>query len=358
MQNEKINSGRGAQLNTPNKYSSERHELRSDFLEYCSNQGENIQVKKTKYVSVYPKTIVNKVNSPDVGLSYSLNPYQGCEHGCTYCYARNTHEYWGYSAGIDFEQQILVKAQAHLLLELFLKRRAWLPKPIVLSGNTDCYQPAERRFKLTRKCLEVFLKYKHPVGIITKNSLILRDLDLLKKLAEFNLIIVNISITTLNDKLRRVMEPRTASISKRFDLIKTLSENGIPVRVMMAPVIPGINSQEILPLARKAADYGALDIGHTLVRLNGSVALVFEDWIRKVMPDKAEKVLNQIKQCHGGKVQDSRFGIRMRGEGTLAEHLNNVMKLSKTKYFKKRVIPELSIEEFNPYPTGQLRLFQ
>lgn len=358
MQKKNFHSGRGAQLNTDNRFNAQRHEVCGDYLEHRVKSGEKIGPEKTKYLSVYPKTIVNKVSSPDVGLSYSLNPYQGCEHGCTYCYARNSHEYWGYSAGVDFEQQILVKAQAHLLLEAFLKRKSWVPKTIVLSGNTDCYQPAERRFKLTRKCLEVFLKFKHPVGIITKNSMILRDLDLLKKLAAINLVVVNISITTLNEKNRRLLEPRTASISKRFEIVKTLSEHGIPVRVMMAPIIPGINSHEILPLAKRASETGALDIGHTIVRLNGAVGLIFEDWVRKAMPDRAEKVLNQIKECHGGKVNDSRFGKRMRGEGSLADHLNSLMKLSRQKYFEQSSLPELDHDIFNPFPNGQLSLFQ
>lgn len=192
--------GRGAQLNIPNRFFELSHEMSDDFLEYCSKEGEEADKNKTLYLEVFPKTIINKVESPDVGMMYSMNAYQGCEHGCIYCYARNSHEYWGFSAGLDFERRILVKKDAPKLLEAQLKKKSWQAYPIVMSGNTDCYQPAEKKFEITRKCLQIFLKYKHPVGIITKNSLILRDLDLLKELAKDNLISVNLSITSLSEE--------------------------------------------------------------------------------------------------------------------------------------------------------------
>ena len=293
--------GRGAQINIPNRFFELSHEMRDDFLEYCALEGEEADKNKTLYLEVFPKTIVNKVQSPDVGMEYSMNMYQGCEHGCIYCYARNTHEFWGYSAGLDFERRILVKKDAPLLLEKFIKRKSWRAHPIVMSGNTDCYQPVEKQFEITRKCLEVFLKYKHPVGIITKNALILRDLDLLKALAKDNLIGVNISITSLSEETRRVLEPRTATIKKRLETVRILSENGIPVNVMMAPIIPSINSHEILPLAKKVSEMGASTIGHTIVRLNGAVGELFTDWIKKTMPDRAQKVLHQIEGGGGGR---------------------------------------------------------
>src|SRR5690606_15307080 len=192
-------------------------------------------------------------------------------HGCIYCYARNSHEYWGYSAGLDFERRILVKKDAPKLLEDLLKKKSWHAHPIVMSGNTDCYQPAEQEFKITRQCLEVFLKYKHPVGIITKNALILRDLDIIKELAKDQLISVNISITSLSETTRRVLEPRTATIKKRLETVKILSDHGIPVNVMLAPIIPSINSHEILPMAKTVSEQGALSIAHTIVRLNGAI---------------------------------------------------------------------------------------
>ena len=242
MKSKSIIKGRGAQQNVHNRFFELSHEIRDDFLEYCQKEGEIADKNKTQYLNVFPKTIVNKVTSPDVGMAYSMNMYQGCEHGCIYCYARNSHEFWGYSAGLDFERRILVKKDAPKLLESHLKKKSWKAHPIVMSGNTDCYQPAEQQFKLTRQCLEVFLKYKHPTAIITKNALILRDLDLLKELAKDNLIGVNISITSLSEDTRRILEPRTATIKRRIQTVKELSDHGIPVNVMLAPIIPSIRT--------------------------------------------------------------------------------------------------------------------
>ncbi|KJD36851.1 radical SAM protein [Tamlana sedimentorum] len=349
--------GRGAQQNTPNRFFELSHEVRNDFLEYCHKEGEKADKNKTLYLPVFPKTIVNKVQSPDVGMAYSMNMYQGCEHGCIYCYARNTHEYWGYSAGLDFERRILVKKDAAKLLEAHLKKKSWKAQTIVMSGNTDCYQPAEKEFEITRQCLQVFLKYKHPVGIITKNALILRDLEVLKALAKDNLVTVNISITSQFEDTRRILEPRTASIKKRLVTVKVLSENNIPVNVMLAPIIPGINNHEILPLAKLVAEHGAQSISHTIVRLNGAIGDIFTDWIYKTMPDKAEKVLHQIADCHGGSLNDSRFGNRMRGEGKIAEQINNLIALAKRKYFANKKMPNLNTTLFEQHKNGQLKLF-
>ena len=349
--------GRGAQLNTPNRFFQLSHEMRDDFLEYCAIEGEEADKNKTLYLEVFPKTIVNKVDSPDVGMMYSMNMYQGCEHGCIYCYARNSHEFWGYSAGLDFERRILVKKDAPKLLEELLKKKSWQAHPIVMSGNTDCYQPAEQQFKITRQCLEVFLKYKHPVAIITKNALILRDLDILKELAKDNLINVNVSITSLSEDTRRVLEPRTATIKKRLETVKILSENGIPVNVMLAPIIPSINSHEILPLAKTVSEAGALSIAHTIVRLNGAIGEIFTDWIKKTMPDRADKVLHQIESCHGGNLNDSRYGTRMRGEGEIAKQINDLVKLARLKYFKGKSMPKLNTNLHEQYKVGQLKLF-
>ncbi len=349
--------GRGAQLNVPNRFFELSHDMRDDFLEFCRKEGEDSDKNKTLYLDVFPKTIVNKVESPDVGMTYSMNPYQGCEHGCIYCYARNSHEYWGYSAGLDFERRIMVKKKAPKLLEAVLKKKGWRAHPIVMSGNTDCYQPAEKQYEITRQCLEVFLRYKHPVGIITKNALILRDLDLLKTLSKDNLIGVNISITSLSEDTRRILEPRTATIKRRLETVKTLSENGIPVNVMLAPIIPSINSHEVLALAKAASDHGALSIAHTIVRLNGAIGEIFTDWIHKTMPDRAQKVLNQIESCHGGSLNDSRFKTRMRGEGKIAEQINNLVKLARQKYFKNKAMPKLNLTLHEQHKTAQLRLF-
>ncbi len=349
--------GRGAQQNTPNKFFQYSYETRDDFLEFCRIEGEEAHNNKTQYLPIFPKTIVNKVTSPDVGMPYSMNPYQGCEHGCIYCYARNTHEFWGYSAGLDFERKILIKKDAPKLLEAKLKSKRWQACTIVLSGNTDCYQPAEKKFKITRACLEVFLKYRHPVGIITKNALVLRDLDILKDLAEHQLVGVNVSVTSLSEKTRSILEPRTATIKKRLDTIRVLSENGIPVNAMLAPIIPGINSHEIMNLAKVVSDKGALSFGFTVVRLNGAIGQIFTDWIHKTLPDRAEKVLHQIEACHGGNLNDSRFGIRGRGEGKIAKQIHDLARLARQMYFKDKVFPKLNVAMHDQYKTGQWRLF-
>ncbi|WP_300021864.1 PA0069 family radical SAM protein [uncultured Maribacter sp.] len=349
--------GRGAQKNTSNKFSTYSYETRDDFLEFCRLEGEVADRNKTQYLPIFPKTIVNEVTSPDVGMSYSMNMYQGCEHGCIYCYARNAHEFWGYSAGLDFERKILVKHDAPKLLEAKLKSKSWKATTIVMSGNTDCYQPAEKEFQLTRKCLEIFLKYRHPVGIITKNVLILRDLDILKELNEYGLIGVNISVTSLSEETRRILEPRTTTIKKRLEAIRVLSENGIPVNAMLAPIIPGINSHEILNLAKAVSESGAVSMAFTVVRLNGAIGEIFTDWIRKTLPNKAEKVLHQIQECHGGKLNDSRFGVRSRGDGKIATQIHDMVRLAKRTYFKDRSFPKLNTDLHESYKDGQLKLF-
>ena len=349
--------GRGAQMNVHNRFFAESQEIIDDFLNYCAVEGDLAESNKTSFLEVFPKTIVNKVESPDVGMGYSMNVYQGCEHGCIYCFARNSHEYWGYSAGLDFERKIMVKKNAPELLEEKLQSKNWKAHTIVMSGNTDCYQPAERKFQITRKCLELFHKYRHPVAIITKNSLITRDLDILSELAKDNLIAVNVSITSLSEKTRLLLEPRTATIQKRLETVRLLSENGIPVNVMLAPIIPGINSHEILPLAKAAADYGALSIAYTVVRLNGAIGEIFTDWIRKAMPDRADKVLHQIAECHGGTLNDSRWGNRMKGEGELAQMIRSQVLLARRKFFSGKEFPPLNTTLYDQYKGGQLQLF-
>tara|TARA_R110002072_G_scaffold22615_1_gene79488 strand:+ start:336246 stop:337313 length:1068 start_codon:yes stop_codon:yes gene_type:complete len=349
--------GRGAQSHVHNRFFNLKHEILDDFLNFCEAEGELADKNKTKFIDIFPKSFVNKVNSPDVGMGYSANPYQGCEHGCVYCYARNSHEYWGYGAGLDFERTILIKKNAPQLLDEKLRSRSWKPHPIVLSGNTDCYQPIERKLEITRACLGVFLKWKHPVGIITKNSLVLRDLDILKQLAEHNLISVNISITSLSEETRRLLEPRTASIKNRLKVVEVLSENNIPVRVMMAPIIPSLNSHEILPLVKKVSELGARDVAYTMVRLNGQIAEIFKDWAYKTIPDRADRILNQIAECHGGSLNDSRFGRRMRGEGTIATQVRDIMLLAKKKYLNNTKLSELDCSHYLQLKNPQTRLF-
>jgi len=349
--------GRGAQKQVDNRFSENRHEVLDEFLNFCEREGEEADVNKTKYLEVFPKTFVNKVTSPDVGMEYSANPYQGCEHGCVYCYARNSHQYWGYGAGLDFERKILYKKNAPELLEKKITSKNWKGETIVFSGNTDCYQPLERKLEITRKCLEVMWKWKHPLGIITKNSLILRDLDILKEMAKLNLVKVNISITSLSEDTRRLLEPRTASIKQRLKTVEQLSKHGIPVRVMMAPIIPSLNSHEILPLVKKVAELGARDVSYTIVRLNGQVAEVFEDWARKTIPDRADRILNQIAECHGGSLNDSQWSRRIKGSGTIAEQIKSTMALAKNRYMAGRKLPELDASHFLQLKEPQMRLF-
>ena len=349
--------GRGAQKRVHNKFFELSHELRDDFLNHCEAEGEVPLSNKTKYIDVFPKTFVNKVTSPDIGMGYSANPYQGCEHGCVYCYARNSHEYWGYGAGLDFERTILVKRTAPALLEKKITGRNWQGDTIVFSGNTDCYQPIERKLEITRKCLEVMLQWKHPTGIITKNSLILRDLDILKEMAALDIISVNISITSLSEKTRRLLEPRTATIKQRLKTVETLASYNIPVRVMMAPIIPSLNSHEVLPLIKKVAELGARDVAHTIVRLNGQIAEIFTDWARKTIPDRADRVLHQIAECHGGSLNDSRFGTRMRGEGIIAQQINETVALAKRKYLSNKKMGSLNATHYLQLKNPQTRLF-
>ncbi len=349
--------GRGAQSNVSNRFDKYSHETRDDFLNYCASENEEPVNLRTTVIDTFPKTIINKVTSPDVGMDYSLNPYQGCEHGCIYCYARNSHEFWGYSAGLDFEKKILVKRNAVELLEQKLKSRSWKARPIVLSGNTDCYQPIEKELKITRDLLKTFLKYRHPVGMITKNALIQRDIDILKELAADNLVHVNISITSLKEETRRILEPRTATIKKRLETVEKLSLANIPVSVMMAPIIPSINNHEILPLVKEVADRGALKVGYTIVRLNGAIGEIFSEWIRKAMPDRAERVLHQIENIHGGSLNDSRFGTRMKGEGEFADQVRQQFKLAKRLYLKDREKPQLNCKLHEEYKDGQMKLF-
>lgn len=315
--------GRGAQVNPQNRFFEQsyvrEHEEGIDDWE--------VENQKTAFIIGNAKSIVNKVESPDVGMAYSLNPYQGCEHGCTYCYARNSHEYWGFSAGLDFERKIIVKKDAPALFRKFLERKNWNAEAISLSGNTDCYQPAEREYRLTRQLLEIALEYKQPIGMITKNSLILRDKDILQEMARLNLCMVYLSINSLNEKLRLVMEPRTTTIKQRLKVLEELSAAGIPTGVMVAPLVPGLSDHEVPAILKTVASCGALQAGYTIVRLNGAIGEIFKDWLRSNFPDRFDKVWHMIQSCHGGNVNDSRFGERMKGDGNIARMINDTFKL-------------------------------
>jgi DNA repair photolyase len=344
-------TGRGARSNPHNRFSVlSREVVHPEGIDELPEPG-----RPTQFFEDHARQIVNKVDSPDLGLMHSVNPYQGCEHGCSYCYARNSHEYWGFSAGLDFESKIVVKKNAPELLEKTFAGRGWQATPIALSGNTDCYQPAERRYQLTRRLLQLCLKWGNPVGIITKNALILRDLDVLKPLAEEGLLHVYISLTTLQEDLRRKMEPRTATAQRRLQTLQQLSEAGIPCGVMTAPIIPGLNSSEVWELVKQAAAHGALTAGYTVVRLNGQVGPIFKEWLQTHFPDRADKVWNGICALHGGQVADSQWGRRMSGEGPEALAIRQLFRAARHKFMAGRQMPPYRLDRFRP--GGTLSLF-
>lgn len=353
IQNPEYFKGRGAQVNTHNKFATQRY-----VAEYIEGLDEEfLENSNTQLIEENPKKIISVNDSPDLRMGYSLNPYQGCEHGCIYCYARNAHEYWGYSAGLDFERKIIVKRNAAVVLERQFNARGYKPQPIMLSGNTDCYQPIERKLGITRAILEVMLRYRHPVSIISKNNLILRDLDILSELSRLDLVHVAVSLNSLDESLRQKMEPRTVTAKGRLNVIQRLSDAGIPVMVMCAPIIPGLNSNEVPRVIEAAARHGASGAGYTIVRLNGAIGELFADWVYKAYPDRAEKVLHGIAACHGGKLNDSRWGTRMKGEGHEAESIRQLFKLAVRQYLGQRSLPELRLDLFTPKGGKQLGLF-
>ena len=313
---------------------------------------------ETVFLKDHSHSIVTCNDSPDVSLNASINPYRGCEHGCIYCYARPTHEYLGFSASLDFESKILIKEDAPKLLRKELSSPRWKPQVLSLSGVTDPYQPVERKLRLTRRCLEVLAEFRNPVAVITKNHLVTRDVDLLSELARHNAASVAISLTTLDDELRRVMEPRTSRPLRRLAAIEALSQAGIPVGVMAAPLIPGLNEHELPALILAAAEVGASFAAYTVVRLPHAVRPLFEDWLTRHYPERKEKVLNRIQSVRGGKLNDSRFGSRMRGEGTFAEHIAQLFSLScRRAGIGGGRFPSLSTAAFRRPGEVQLRLF-
>ncbi|MGH2642447.1 MAG: PA0069 family radical SAM protein [Chitinophagaceae bacterium] len=344
--------GRGAQFNPKNRFL--KNEMVKEYPEAIDDWIETDVA--TQYLEDKAKSIVNKVDSPDVGMFYSMNPYQGCEHGCIYCYARNAHEYWGYSAGLDFERKIIVKKNAPQLLRKFLMHPKWECVPISISGNTDCYQPAEKKFRLTRQLLEVCLDFNQPVGMITKNAGILRDRDILTKMADKKLVSILVSITSFNEDLRRLMEPRTTTAKQRLRVIQELSGAGVRMGVMLGTMIPGLNEHEMQRIMQAAGEAGATFSAYTFIRLNGAVKLIFHDWLYKNFPDRADKVWHLIETSHNGKVNDSRWGLRMRGEGPVADMVRQQFKKYNQRYGLNDERWELDCSHFRR-PGEQLSLF-
>jgi DNA repair photolyase len=343
--------GRGAQGQVANRFESLHISL--------DPSEETPQRRRTEFFSDQSKSIVTENNSPDIPFRYSLNPYRGCEHGCSYCYARPTHEFLGMSAGLDFETKVIVKDRAADLLRNLLAKPSYQPDPLMMSGVTDPYQPVERQRRITRGLLELLADCKHPVSIITKNALIERDTDLLSQMAEDRLVHAAISITTLDAGLANTLEPRTSSPAARLRTISTLAACGIPVRVMTAPIIPGLNDHELPGLLKAAAGAGATTAGYVMLRLPGAVEDVFCQWLSDVRPAAKEKVLAKVREVRAGKMNDAQFGRRMRGTGVRADSIADLFKTFVHKNGLADETEPLRTDLFTP-PTdvsGQLSLF-
>jgi DNA repair photolyase len=343
--------GRGAVTNPTHRFAS--LEVEAD------PESERPDRIPTRYWDDQSRTIISRNDSPDIPFAASLNPYRGCEHGCAYCYARPTHEYLGYSAGLDFETQIFPKKQAPELLRKELSKKSWQPQVLALSGVTDCYQPVERRLEITRNLLKILLEFGNPVRVITKNHLVTRDVDVLQKLAAKNLVHVHLSITTLDPELSRKMEPRGASPQMRLKAVEKLSQAGIPVAVMASPMIPGINDHELPQILQHAARAGASGGGYIPIRLPGAVARVFVDWLDTNFPDRKEKVLHKICELRGGRLNDPNFHTRFTGVGKAADNLQMLYRVGLQKSGLSQELPELTLRHFQREPNKpeQLGLF-
>jgi len=347
-----LHKGRGAVANPAGRFEQIAYEPDPDVTE------EDSPSPVTQFFRDTSHTILARNDSPDVGFAVSINPYRGCEHGCAYCYARPYHEYLGFSAGLDFETKIMVKEDAPELLRKELASPKWKPEHIGISGVTDCYQPIERRLKITRGCLQVLTEFRNPVSIVTKNRLVTRDVDLLQELATYNAAVVMVSITTLDGELARQMEPRTTQPHGRLEAIRELADAGVPVGVMTAPVIPGLNDHEVPALLEAAGAAGARYAGYTMLRLPYGVADLFASWLAQHFPDRKEKVLGRIRDMRGGKLNEPRFGKRMRGEGVMATAIRELFHLNRAKYGLDKSFPTLSTAAFRRPPGPQLQLFE
>jgi len=320
--------GRGASWSPANRFEKLHVDLTDvDVVDFDLTQEERSR-PVTQYFRDGSQSIITRNNSPDVGFETSVNPYRGCEHGCIYCYARPTHEYLGFSAGLDFESKIVVKMNAAELLRAELESPRWKPQTLVMSGVTDPYQPIERKLRITRGCLEVLGQFRNPVAIITKNRLVTRDVDLLRELASYNAVAVNISVTSLDPNLQRVLEPRTSPPTARLETIEQLRATGIPVGVMVAPIIPGLTDHEVPKILESCAKAGAQFAGYTIVRLPWTVAPLFEHWLDEHFPDRKEKVLGRIRHLRGNdRLNNSQWHTRMTGEGVFAEQIASLFEV-------------------------------
>lgn len=349
----------GSNLDPPNRFQVMHSEPDFGHLEWDVEYLDERTNRQIEYIADASKTIVTENKSPDISFRFSVNPYRGCVHSCSYCYARPYHEYLGYNAGLDFETKIVVKHDAPRLFREFLSSSDWKPELIAFSGITDCFQPAERKFQLTRGCLEVAAEAKQPIGIVTKNALVVRDLDILRPMAAQGLANVSVSITTLDPVLAREMEPRTSIPSARLRAITELAHAGVPTKVMVAPIIPGLNDSEIPEILRTAKEAGAISASYVLLRLPLTVEPVFLEWLERTQPDRKDRVIARIRETRGGEMSDSNFGRRMRGTGEIANQIQAMFKVFCHKYGLNSPLPPVNFERFTPptAPTGQMRLF-
>ena len=340
-------TGRGVEHNPVNRFEN----IAIIFDEPINTASKTLFYKDTS------KSIISYNTSPDIPINAFINPYRGCEHGCVYCYARSNHEYLGLSSGIDFETKIFVKENAAYLLEKELKSPKWKPQTIGISGVTDAYQPIEKKLKITRSCLEVLKKFCNPAAIVTKNHLVTRDIDIFKQMTSNNAIGVMLSITTLDNSLSKVMEPRTSRPKLRLEAIKELADNGIPVGVIIGPVIPGLTDQEIPKIIENSVRAGASIARYIMLRLPHATKSIFERWLEQNFPNKKDKVLNRIKSLRGGKLYDSSFYKRDRGEGFFSDQVENLFMIACKKYriFDNQL--NLSSASFRYNKSRQLELF-
>jgi len=348
--------GRGATVSPTNRF--ERLAFEPDGDAFDDAARDERPHPATVFLRDSSRSIIATNDSPDVSFDVSINPYRGCEHGCAYCFARPTHEYLGFNAGLDFETRIMVKLDAAKLLRAELASPRWQPKMLAVSGVTDCYQPAERHFRLTRQCLEVLAECRNPVGIVTKNHLVTRDADLLSDLARHDAAAVFVSLTTLDPHLAAKLEPRASSPRRRLDAVAKLAAAGVPVGVLTAPVIPGLNDVEVPALLAAAADAGATHAGYVPLRLPLAVAPVFEGWLREHYLDRADKVLNQVRSMRGGQLYNSAWNTRMRGTGHLSDQFEQLFHLARKRAGMGEKSLKLSTAHFRrPQTGGQMGLF-
>jgi len=340
--------------------SAENPAVRFERINFVADDDSSVDdgAPETVYYEDKTKTIISYNQSPDVSFDASINPYRGCEHGCVYCYARPTHEYLGLSAGLDFETKIFVKRNAPRLLRKELGSAKWVPKPVAISGVTDCYQPAEKHFRITRECLEVLKEFRNPVGVVTKNYLVTRDLDILSDMAEVDCASVVISVTTLDGELSRKMEPRASQPKYRLRAIAKLAAANIPVTVLIAPVIPGLTDHEIPAIMKEASERGATEAGYVMLRLPYGVADLFSTWLEHHYPHRKKKILRRIESMREGGFNSSQYGVRMRGKGIFAEQIEKIFRVSYGKFGFSRRKTTLDTSRFKREGPTQLELFR